>query len=65
MFAWITFSDQFGFWSPFVFWTVIVSVILTLGFTAAVFFGGIADVVYLLRSLDAEHNDKTNGKADQ
>jgi hypothetical protein len=53
----IKFSEEFGLWSPFTFWLVVISVFLTLGFTIAVFFGGLADLRYLIRALDEEPTD--------
>lgn len=52
--AWIDFDPNLGFWSPFTFWVLIISVILTIGFTVAIFIGGIGDLRYLIRSLDEE-----------
>lgn len=52
--AWIDFDPGLGFWSPFTFWVLIISVILTLGFTVAIFIGGIGDLRFLIRSLDEE-----------
>jgi hypothetical protein len=52
MIAWITFSRDFGGWSAFTFWAVVISVVLTLGFTVVVFFGGLADLLYLIRAMD-------------
>ena len=58
--ALIRFSEQFGGWSAFTFWAVVISVILTLGFTVVVFFGGLADLRYLLRALDEERTDESD-----
>ena len=60
MLAWIDFSKQLRPWSPLTFWTVIISVVLTLGFTVVVFFGGLADLRFLLRALDEERADETD-----
>ena len=66
MLAWIHFGEAFWPWSPFTFWTVIVSVVLTLGFTVVVFFGGLADLRFLLRALSEERTDETDdGRAKQ
>jgi len=58
--AWIQFSDQLWPWSAFTFWMVVISVILTLAFTVAVFIGGMSDLRYLLRALDEEVVDRTD-----
>lgn len=60
MLAWINFSRELGPWSPFTFWMVIVSVLLTLGFSVVVFFGGLADLRFLLHALDEERVDETD-----
>ena len=66
MLAWINFGKEFWPWSPFTFWTTIISVVLTLGFTVVVFFGGLADLRFLLRALDEERTDETDdGRAKQ
>lgn len=58
MLAWIEFTNQnFRGWSAFTFWTVVISVILTLGFTVVVFFGGLADLKFLLKAMDEERTD--------
>ncbi len=57
MFAFIEFSSKFAAWSAFTFWVVAVSIVITLGFTVVVFFGGIADLKFLLRSME----DKSSG----
>lgn len=51
------FNNDFWLSSAFVFWTFAISVILTLGFTVVVFFGGIADLRFLLRALDESPTD--------
>lgn len=58
--AWIQFSEQLAPWSEWTFWVVLVSVILTLGFTVAVFIGGLGDLRYLLRALGEEEIDKND-----
>jgi hypothetical protein len=60
MIAFIQFDSQLGFWSPLTFWIVVVSVILTLGFTAFVFIGGVGDLRFLLKSFDEEPSDATD-----
>jgi hypothetical protein len=55
--AFIQFDPGLGWWSPFTFWTVVISVILTLGFTVAVMIGGIGDLRYLLKAMDEEPVD--------
>jgi|GEM_PF-2689559 len=58
MLAWIEFTTEgFGGWSRFTFWTVIISVILTLGFTVAVFIGGIGDLRFLLQAMGQDTSD--------
>jgi hypothetical protein len=60
MLAWIQFSDQLWPWSAVTFWMVVISVISTLGFTVAVFIGGLADLRFLLSALDEELVDRTD-----
>ena len=60
MLGFIEFDPSLGIWSPFTFWTVLISVILTLGFTVAVFFGGLADLRHLLKSMNEEAVDETD-----
>ena len=60
MLAWIQFSDQLRPWSALTFWMVVISVVLTLGFTVAVLIGGLADLRFLLRALDEEQIDRTD-----
>lgn len=57
MLAWIEFGEQLGLWSSATFWLTVVSIVLTLGFTIVVFFGGFADLRFLLRALDEERVD--------
>jgi hypothetical protein len=56
----IEFDPSLGYWSPFTFWTVVISVILTLGFTVVVFIGGLADLRYLLTAIDEEEPDASD-----
>lgn len=56
--AWIQFDPNLGLWSPFTFWVLIVSVVLTLGFTVAIFIGGIGDLRFLIRSLQDNERSK-------
>lgn len=60
MLGFIRFDPSLGLWSPFTFWTVVISVILTLGFTVVVFFGGLSDLRYLLKSMDEEAPDASD-----
>lgn len=60
MLAWIPFSDQLWLWSASTFWMVVISVVLTLGFTVAVFIGGLSDLRFLLSALDEEQIDRTD-----
>ena len=55
--ALITFNPEFRVASASVFWIFVVSVILTLGFTAAVFVGGLMDLKFLLKALDEDHEE--------
>ena len=65
MFALISFSDKFHAWSAFVFWTVLVSVLITLAFTLVVFVGGIADLRFLLRAMNQPlDGDDQDGQLD-
>lgn len=57
MIGFIKFDPSLGYWSPFTFWTVVISVIMTLGFTVVIFIGGIGDLRYLLRSIAEEVPD--------
>lgn len=50
--AFIEFAQEFRLASAFVFWVFTISVVLTLGFTVVVFFGGLGDLRFLLRALD-------------
>jgi hypothetical protein len=52
MLAFIQFSSQFAWWSAFTFWIVIVSIVITLGFTLVVFSAGIGDLRFLITSMD-------------
>lgn len=58
MLSFIQFNPQWGAWSPFTFWTVLVSIVLTLGFTLVVFIGGLTDLRFLLNALDEETVDE-------
>ncbi len=60
MIGFIEFDPSLGYWSPFTFWTVVISVVLTLGFTVVVFIGGIVDLRYLLKSMDEEAPDASD-----
>ena len=51
------FSPETGFWSPFIFWFVVVNAFVSLGFIIVVTVGGVCDVQYLLRSLGEEPDD--------
>lgn len=57
IFAAMQFDPEFPLASAFVFWVFVISVILTLGFTIAVFFGGLGDLRFLLRALDEPATD--------
>jgi hypothetical protein len=61
MFAFIQFNSKFAGWSAFSFWVVVVSIMITLGFTVVVFFGGIGDLKFLLRSMDEPLSPDSNG----
>jgi hypothetical protein len=58
--AFIRFDPSLGWWSPFTFWTVLISVGLTLGFTVAVMIGGVGDLRFLLKAMDEEPVDLTD-----
>ena len=61
MIAWIEFTThEFRWWSVFTFWTVVVSVVLTLGFTVAVFIGGLGDLKYLLGAMGETSTDESD-----
>ena len=67
---WIAFieftTDSYRAWSAFTFWTVVISMILSLGFTVVVFFGGLADLKFLLSAMDTEQVDETDdGRVEQ
>jgi hypothetical protein len=48
----VQFDPSLGWWSPAVFWYVVVSIGVCLIFCAVVFVGGAFDLAYLLRELD-------------
>lgn len=54
MFAFIKFNSQWTAWSAFTFWMVMVSIVITLGFTVVVFVGGLGDLRFLLQSMNQE-----------
>lgn len=56
----IQFNPEYGVWSWLTFWIVIVSIILTLGFTVVVFIGGIGDLRFLLKAMDEETVDESD-----
>ena len=58
--ALIEFDPTLGWWSPAVFWYVLVSVFICLLFCAVVFIGGLFDLRFLLQSLDEERVDATD-----
>jgi hypothetical protein len=60
MLGFITFSSEFGLSSAFTFWMVVLSIILTLGFTVVVFFGGLADLRFLLRAMDGQQTESVD-----
>jgi hypothetical protein len=51
MLGFITFNPDLAGWSAFAFWTVFVSILVTLVFTLVVLVGGLADLKFLLASL--------------
>ena len=63
MLAFIHFNSQFSGWSAFTFWVVIVSIVITLGFTVVVFCGGIGDLRFLLQNMEMP-SDPSSGKLD-
>ncbi len=60
MIAFIKFNSQWTAWSAFTFWMVVVSIIITLGFTVVVFFGGLGDLRFLLQSMNQEKDTLTD-----
>lgn len=54
MLAWIRFHPDWSGWSAFTFWTVVVTIIVTLAFTLVVLVRGVADLRYLLNALDED-----------
>jgi len=63
MLAFIRFSPQFAAWSAFTFWMVVLSIIVTLGFTFVVFVCGLSDLRFLLESMqrDQGSDEMTSG----
>ena len=57
MLAFIKFNPQWYAWSAFTFWTVLISIVITLGFTVVVFVGGLSDLRFLLRSMDEQRDE--------
>ena len=61
----ITFSSEIGFWSPFVFWFVVVSSIACGLFAIVITIGGLRDLRYLFRELRESEVDETDdGRVD-
>ena len=59
----IEFSSEIGFWSPFVFWYVLVNCVVCAIFTVVVIAGGIFDLRYLFEQLTQEEtNDADDGR---
>lgn len=59
----IEFSSEIGFWSPFVFWYVLVNCVVCAIFTVVVIAGGIFDLRYLFEQLAQEEtNDADDGR---
>jgi hypothetical protein len=56
----IQFSPELGWWSIMTFWIVVISIILNLAFTLVVMVGGIRDLRWLLKSMDASTGDETD-----
>ena len=56
----ITFSPEIGFWSPFVFWFVVLTSIFCALFAIVVVIGGIGDLRYLFRELRQAEVDETD-----
>ncbi len=62
----IHFSSEIGFWSPFIFWFVLINAIGCILFTLVVIVGGISDLRFLFRALQEEAIDETDdGRVDQ
>ena len=53
----IQFAPNLGWWSPAVFWYVIIGIVACLGFTVVVIIGGAMDLAYLLKSMDEPNDD--------
>ena len=64
MLAFITFSSEFGVWSAAIFWSVVISTVLTLGFTIVVFIGGLSDLRFLLNAMNEEPQAAAEDAAD-
>lgn len=56
----ITFDESLGFWSPAIYWFVMVNALATLVFTLVVIVGGCFDLAFLFRSLKEETVDETD-----
>jgi len=56
----MTFAADIGFWSPFMFWFIVVNVIATTAFTIVVIVGGFFDLRFLIKSLREETPDETD-----
>lgn len=61
----ITFSPEIGFWSPFVFWFVLINSVVCGLFAIVVIIGGFGDLRYLFRELrNAEVDETDDGRVD-
>ena len=61
----INFSPEIGFWSPFVFWFVLVSAVACGLIAIVVIIGGIGDLRYLFREIrQAEVDESDDGRVE-
>ena len=56
----IVFDESLGFWSPAIYWFVMINALATLVFTAVVIVGGFFDLAFLFRALQEEAVDETD-----
>lgn len=56
----IQFSSQFRWWSEATFWYVLINLFMCVGFSIAVFIGGLFDLKFLLNALDEAEADPTD-----
>jgi len=62
----IQFSSEIGFWSPFIYWFVLINAIFCILFTVVVIIGGVFDLRYLFRAIQEEAIDESDdGRVEQ